>query len=343
VLRSRGAHRTPAGRDEPAAGTGGQRKKVAVNKDMLNRRLVPFREETVRIDSINLSDGQQYGLQNREESEPPGEVLDDYVSAWMRDDPFPPVVLWQDGTPNRYFPVDGYTRCVTALRAGREEIEALIADCDESTAHQLCVEANARHGRRASRDFLIRGAVGMVEEGMSIREAAARASVPDTVVAERRSISKTINRARQNHVTGVENLPDAVLEKLAHVDLDQTFVALLELARDAKLPARRVSDLTKSVRQARSEADQLAIVEAERAEVGATAADDQAAKIAQPFTRFVGALSKLRGYDISEIVRAAYSSGKTVEDVRDQRNRVHEIVAALDSVIADVYGDDAAA
>jgi ParB-like chromosome segregation protein Spo0J len=303
----------------------------------LDRHLIGHREETVRIESIDLVTGGRYGLQNREESEVPEDVMDDYTAAWLRDDPFPPVILWQDGS--RYMPIDGYTRCASALRAGKEEIPALIADCDESTARQLCIEANARHGRRASRDFLIRGAVGLVEEGMSVREAAARTALPESVVAERRLVAKAQSRARQNHVSGVDRLPDSVLEKVANIDLDSVFKELLELARDAKLKPTKVADIAKSVRQARSEADQLAIIQGERVEAGATAADDQAAQIAQPFTRFVSALTKLRSFDLSEIVKAAYSSGKSVEEVRDQSNRVHEMASGLDGVIEDVYGD----
>jgi hypothetical protein len=308
----------------------------------LKRRLVTFREETVRIDVIDLSGGGRYGLQNREDTEVPEQTMDDYTAAWLRDDPFPAVILWQDRPGSKYFPVDGYTRTASAIAAGREEIGALVIDCDEATARQLCIEANARHGRRASHDFLVQGAVGLVEEGMSIKEAAARANLPERVVAEKRSVAKARNRARQNHVTGIDTIPDSVLEKLANVDLDKVFVALTELARDAKLKPTKVQDLAKSVREARSEDDKLAIVEAERAELGATAADDQNAKIAQQYTRFVGMLTKLRSVDLSEVVKAAYASGKTVEEIHDQLNRVHELAAGLQTMIEDIYGDAAA-
>ena len=196
------------------------------NRD-LDRHLIGYREETVRIEIIDLMTGGRYGLQNREESEVPEDVMEDYTAAWLRNDPFPPIILWKDGS--KYFPVDGYTRCASALRAGKEEIHALVIDCEESVARRLCIEANARHGRRASREFLIRGAVGLVEEGMSVREAAARTSLPEAVVAERRAVAKAQNRARQNHVTGVDRVPDSVLEKIANIEMDSSFKELLEL------------------------------------------------------------------------------------------------------------------
>lgn len=326
-----------------------------MDKQDLERRLIPYTEQTVRFDNIDLERGGVHGLQNREESEIPEETMEDYVAGWQRDDPFPPVILWQElptvkktarttktsAKTGPFFPIDGYTRCASAIRAEREDIQALIAECDEATARQLCIEANARHGRRASRGFLIEGAVAMTEQGMSIKEAAARAAVPEHAVSERRLIAKAISRARANHVSGVESLPDQVLEKVATIDFDQTFVALLDLARDAKLKPTKMRELIASVRKARSEADQLAIIEAERSELGVSKADDQAAKVAQPFTRFAGQLSKLRSFDLSEVVKAAYASNTAVAEVHDQVNRLQEVATQLNDTIEDIYGADA--
>lgn len=306
-----------------------------MDKHDLERRLIAFDETRVRLSDIDL-DGRQL-LQNREEYEPDADTVDDYTAAWLRGDPLPAVILWEQSAGS-YVPIDGYTRSTSALRAGLEEIDAVIAKCDRRTAEQLAVEANARHGRRADRRWLLSSAVKLAEEGMSVKEAAIRTNVAEHAITERRAIARALRRGQEMKITRIDRLPEKVLEKLASIDMDGPFRALAELARDGNLKPTKVDELKRDLKQARSEPDQIAMVEAARAELGVSVADEQTEKMALPFKRFVGQVAKLRSIDTADVVKAAHMSGKAREEADDLATRLREIVVAYEAAVEDIYG-----
>lgn len=313
-----------------------------MNKRDLERKMIPCHEADIPISAIDTETGGQHGLQNREQVAPPDDVIEDYTAGWRRDDDIPPVILWQlPEQPGRYIPIDGYTRTIAAERAGRDTIPAIIAECAKEIAVQLSYEANAYHGRPASREFRLASAVKLTEMGVTIKDAAARLNLPVDVVTDQRTVIKTRARLLRLDVKGTHNLSDHMIRRLAPIELDAAFKGAAELARDAKgtLTSARTEALVREIRGARSEADQMAIIDGERSELGAAKMDDASAKTAAKMSRLNRQVTSLRQIDLSEAVKAAMQAGWPVSDVKDVLSRLNEVAAGLAAVINDIYGD----
>ena len=308
-----------------------------MDRSDLDRRLIAYDEVVVRVADIDL--GEHQLLQNREEYEIPEDTVEDYAAAWLRDDPFPPVILWkQPDTSNRLFlPIDGYTRCTAALRADKQTINALVVDVDQITAEQLAFEANARHGRQSTREFRLTSSLTMIDQGLSAREAAARANVPERQVQDRRKIVELRRRCHKLKITGMDTVADTVIEKMSGITLDGPFKALAELVRDADVKAAKATEIAREVRKARSEDDQVAIVNGARAELIAIKPDATLTKALATWNRFKKKVIELEAFDVADMVANAERGGITKDDVHEVVVRLNETAASLETVAADVF------
>jgi hypothetical protein len=75
-------------------------------------------------------------------------VVDEYSEAMKRGEPFPPIILFNDGITN--WLADGYHRYRAAKRAGIESLSAEIRTGTKLDALKYALSANATHGLRRS-------------------------------------------------------------------------------------------------------------------------------------------------------------------------------------------------
>ena len=120
---------------------------------------------------------------------------------------------------------------------------------------------------------------------------------------------KARRRARDLKIPHTDKLRDAVMATVANIPMDETFTALVELARNAKLGPTKLGEIAKDVRAARSEADQLLVVTGARAELGAASEDQD--KVLLPWTRLHTWVTKGHSIDLDDAVKAACSGGKS--------------------------------
>lgn len=302
----------------------------------LDRHLVEHERQVISIAQID-TDSQI--LQNREHWETPVDTLDDYAASYERGDDIPPPIVWPKPlSEGVYVPIDGYGRTGAAKQAGRTELEVVVAHCDEQKARQLAMEANTTHGRQASRPYRLQSAMDLISQGYTVKGAAAAMRLPDKEVGDRNRLEEVRRRARKLNIPRIDGIRDTVLQALHSVKMDEPFRQSLELARDAEFTTNQARELAKEVNQAASEEDQIRLIDGHRGEYARQQPDDVTQQIRQPFTRFERDLTKLRGHDVSTVVKAALQGAITYEAMTDVVTRLRETTRSLEIAIADIYG-----
>lgn len=98
------------------------------------------RERELTLDSITADDP----LQMRAGGSPP-EVVNEYATAMLAGDVFPPVIVFYDG--EKSWLSDGFTRFAAARKAGRAKILAEVFDGTRDDAREHAWSANRAHGQ----------------------------------------------------------------------------------------------------------------------------------------------------------------------------------------------------
>lgn len=219
-------------------------------------------EPNLPIDQIREAEGNQVRLTAHRA---PKEMVNRYAEQMRAGATFPAIVV-----SDQYELVDGNTRRMAALRNKREVISAYVcADLSALQARSLSVELNQSHGLSMTAAEIRAFVVSAVKDGHELdttplsRMTGVKASTLRRWVAATRSEM----RAEREGVSAAQfsTLSESVQVALHVARLKSVFSAATELAVAAKVPASDIKAVITQANNARSEADALAIVEAERA------------------------------------------------------------------------------
>jgi ParB-like chromosome segregation protein Spo0J len=172
---------------------------------------------------------------------------------------FPPVVLTHNGRL-----IDGNTRKAAAERLGLETLAAYLVKLDRPDQGKVLGAAlNQMGGRRLT-----------AEEAFAAAEKMMRDGAADEAIARTlgRSVESVRNYRREKRYreaaerTGVKDLPvtRSVQRVVADVTHDEPFKAAVELAAATKATKRDVQELVRDVAEARSEREELEVIERHR-------------------------------------------------------------------------------
>lgn len=201
----------------------------------------------------------------------PQAMVVQYAAAMARGDKFAPVVVTNDG-----YLVDGATRSAAAQRNKYPAIQALVLDepyenCTEKVEHRLRVLGagfNARNGKGIDRQEIRRAveAIGTdpTYDGTRI---AALIGVTDSTVRSMLAEKRARERAEQAGLHPNGSMTATQLRKLGQISdklNDAPFEAMFSLALDAGLKPGEISEITRQMREAKSDDGALRVVEEER-------------------------------------------------------------------------------
>ena len=135
----------------------------------------------------------------------------EYVEDMKKGDSFPPVVVYYDGT--NFWLCDGFHRAKAALKAGLNEIAAIVKQGTKRDAVLYSVGANAKHGLRRNNADKRRAVMRLLEDKewseWSNREIARRCGVSlDLVNRLRSSLNDSFSEKNRSDVSLKESLSE---------------------------------------------------------------------------------------------------------------------------------------
>lgn len=231
-------------------------------EQMLRSRSIDFDfEPNVKISEIRNVEGNQVRLA---EHQAPKEQVAKYAVAMKHGAVFPAIIL-----NDRLERIDGNTRLEARIKNGDETIPAYICHgLTQLEARSLSVELNQSNGLAMTEDEIRRFVEVAVQEGQhaDIRSLARMTGINDHKIS--RWVAETQFRARAER-EGIEEghvnvLPPSTRAALHPARLASVFRAATQLAAEARMPAAEVKKIVGKANGAASEADALALVEAER-------------------------------------------------------------------------------
>lgn len=219
-------------------------------------------EPNLRIDQIRDVEGNQVRLSKHRA---PKEMVERYAEQMKGGATFPAVVV-----NDRYEIVDGNTRWMAAQRNRKETIPAYVcADLSALQARSLSVELNQSHGLSMTQEELHGFVTSAVEEGQTLdakaysRMTGVKASTLSRWVAakhfEMRAARESIPDQR------ISVLSDSVRAALHVAKLSAVFVAVTDLAIDARVPANQLKAIITEANTAPSETEACDVVVRARA------------------------------------------------------------------------------
>lgn len=255
-----------------------------------------------------------------------------YVEFGRNGDVFPAVIAAEDKT-GKLIPVDGNHRLEKDKRLKRTYVPVYVIKAPPATLVRLTFLANNRNGLPLSEDDAMAHALHLIENGMSIRDAAASLGLGVAAVSRENSRAQANLRAVKYGVPlrDWEALSTHTRNKLNTIKTDEGFAAATRLYRSAGMTEKELVDLIHQMNTTASAEEQVAAV--------ATARDVYAERI-----RAGGAkMARGKGKAGVDSPRAAFASllgfsGRLPEDpgaIVARYNEVEwdEVVEKLDTTI----------
>lgn len=219
----------------------------SVEKDLTNTYHVAWEY----MSSIPLADiDVKKSLANQARFEARNEdTVKQYAEAVERGDSFPAIIVHQSSrarSPLKVI-VDGNHRFAAYVLAGRSHIPAYVID--QKTAPQtialMTFAFNTRHGMPTSEEERIRSGLFLVDNGASLKVAAAAVSIPERVLTKAVGQKNADDRAKDVGVDQRkwERLGRTVRNNLASISTDEGFKEAMNLAYDAGLTSAEVQEV----------------------------------------------------------------------------------------------------
>jgi hypothetical protein len=298
-------------------------------EQMLKARSVEFDfEANVQISEIRDVEGNQVRLT---EHRAPKDQVTKYAVAMKHGATFPAIVL-----NDRLERIDGNTRLEASVKNGNRTIAAYI--CHALTpleARSLSVELNQSNGLAMTEDEIHRFIDGAVLEGQhaDLRTLSRMTGLRDTKIARWIAEAQYKVRAEREHLDErhVNALPPSTRAALHATRLAAVFRSLTQLAAEARIPAAQVKKLVAQANAAPSEAEALAVVDAER-----EARADQIRAVAAGFSprdnrrsrgsaQHIGGLARFEVEDLLDV--APEKRFDTFQRMKLLRDRLDQVVA----------------
>lgn len=298
----------------------------------LEARRIAFKfEPNLSVDKIRDVEGNQVRLI---EHRAPKEMVTRYAEQMKRGAVFPAIVV-----NDKHELIDGNTRLTAARSNGRETIAAYAChDVSALEARSLSVELNQTHGLSMTETELRAFVSSAVQEGQALdaKAYARMTGVKASTLARWVGAAHGRLRASREGVSAerLEGMSDSVLAALNVAKLRSIFVAITELAVDARMPASEVKALVTQANGAASEQAGLAIVaagrEARSEDVKAIAAGFRNAK-----RRSAGAALHIGGllrFDVADLLDVApEKQGDTFQRLSILRGRLEGVLSRAES------------
>jgi ParB-like chromosome segregation protein Spo0J len=186
-----------------------------------------------------------------------------YTQALGNGDVFPAIVAAETSASAKLLICDGNHRYTAHEDAGLKSIDAyVIIGASGAAVTMLTFEANTKHGLPTSEaDRIIQGQ-HLVDNGVSIDEAAKRLGLAKTKLTRAVNTDIADSRAAEAgaELSRWHKLPQSTKLALGRVTTDEGFVALAKLASDANLGPDQVLSAVTDLNRIRSSAKQVAEV-----------------------------------------------------------------------------------
>jgi len=231
-------------------------------EDRLRARHIDFTfEPNLLIDGIVAAEGHQVRLI---ENRAPADMVSRYAQQMKAGAVFPAIVVNDRGEL-----IDGNTRRLASIKAGREVIAAYVcAGLSALEARSLSVELNQCHGLSMTEEEIHAFVTGAVHEGQTLdsksyaRMTGVRASTLSRWMAQANFQMRTRRCGISESV--IAALSQSAQATLTGVRLTPVFVELTSLAASARVSATDLRGLVAKVNTASSEAEAMGVVSAER-------------------------------------------------------------------------------
>lgn len=194
------------------------------------------------------------------------DVVDRYRAALANGSNFPAIIAATQPAGG-HLNVDGNHRYAAHSSNGRKGIDTyLIIDGDPQGVTMLTFECNTTHGLATSEEERLHQALWMVDNGMSMEEAARRVQIRPQTVRTANAVHQAGMRA---DAAGIDRrdwdrLNAGIKQRLAAITTDEGFGGMTKLAISAKLAVTEVSEHVKAMSELRSSKKQADYVEALR-------------------------------------------------------------------------------
>lgn len=223
-----------------------------------------YDRKTVAIDKIDY----RRSLKNQARIQPLDESLVAVYAEAMQDGAkFPPIVLADDGKGAGMLVVDGNHRLAAAQLVGKTEVDAYVIS--NGTPRQITVmtfDANTKHGLPSSPEERRQHAVFLVETaGITAKDAARMLSVPTRELTLDLALLRADRRLASLGVDRWQALSRSSKIRLENIRSDVVFASTAQLAIQSKMGIQALTNLVTEINDQRTEAEALAVVEAERA------------------------------------------------------------------------------
>lgn len=195
------------------------------------------------------------------------ERIEEYAEFMLNGAEFPrPIIIERN---NRATIIAGVHRSHSAVKIGQTHFDAyLIVPCpDELLVKYVAELTNRIEGFRTDKNHGMERAIDLVvNHGADPQEASDILCVSKDSLLSRIRIMKRKQELAERGYTGA--LPDTAIDKLAPMQSNaKVMCAIATLADDFRLTSTNVHDIAKQASQAKTEAQQLAIVEKHEAEL----------------------------------------------------------------------------
>lgn len=213
-------------------------------------------------------------LHNQARFEPVDEKrVEQYAEAMRRGDQFPPVIA--HGKLGKLVQADGNHRLQAAIKS-KKPLDTYVISGDAKTIVQITFEANSKHGTPTSEEERVQQALYLMDNGASVKSAAAALAIPEKLVNAASIRRNTDQRFLENSISPliIEKMPEPTKRRMAQISTDEGFVAAVELAHRSNMTSSEAFTFVTEVNELRSSAKQVAFIkERERAmteQIGAT-------------------------------------------------------------------------
>lgn len=221
---------------------------------LLDRHLVDY----VYDDAVALSDIDLVrSLKNQARIETPlfTETVTQYAEAMSNGDEFPALTGYYDG--DRIILIDGNHRANAYAKAEIDVVDIYIVDAEPGVIQALTFTMNASHGRPPSREERIHHAINLRDLGHTNEEASSMVGLTASALSTEWALEQVRRRARRQGVNlrAFEKVPRAARQKLASIEMDQTFRALAEFFISAR-STMSITEMYAAIAAVREQADQ---------------------------------------------------------------------------------------
>jgi hypothetical protein len=291
--------------------------------------------ESIPLDELDVDASRAAWNQARLDEPVDEEHVEELLAELERGLEFPPMIFFRDDA-GRAVVISGNHRRRTYEKAGLDSISAYEATglaglrVDDERVLRLIYEANHGHGKAVATDDRVLQALGLIDHGYNVREAAAAVGIPESRVRDHFDAARATRRLEEELGIDTTSIPITAQRRLVNIRNDRVLKEAAKLVEEMPRKTQDVNDLVRAVNAERTEAAQLAAVQDFAAALGAQRGlrprrGRPAAKDVE-LRKFATAVGTIARFDPE-----ALREGMTNDYRKELRSRVDEAIRTLDA------------